>query len=116
MKNILNLLLLILFCLSSCSKMKVDDGNISIASPQPTEQIEQVSLTPTQRSYVDAGNKMAFRFLSEVFSDENIVVSPLSLQYAMAMAANGASSETLQEIVDFLGCGSDGIASLNEYF
>ena len=58
---------------------------------------------------------MAFRFLSEVFSDENIVVSPLSLQYAMAMAANGASSETLQENVDFLGYGSDGIAALNEY-
>lgn len=116
MKNILNLLFLILFCLSSCSKMKVDDGNISVVDPQPTEQIEQVSLTPTQRSYVDAGNKMAFRFLREVFSDENIVVSPLSLQYAMAMAANGASSETLQEIVDFLGYGSDGIAALNEYF
>ena len=115
MKSTGNLLLLILFCLSSCSKMKVDDGNISIASPQPIEQIEQVSLTPTQRSYVDAGNKMAFRFLREVFSDENIVVSPLSLQYAMAMAANGASSETLQEIVDFLGYGSDGIAALNEY-
>ena len=115
MKKPGNLLFLILFCLCSCSKMKVDDANISIASPQPTEQIEQVSLTAAQRSYVDAGNRMAFKFLNQVFLDENIVVSPLSLQYAMAMAANGASSETLQEIVDFLGYGSDGIDALNEY-
>ena len=115
MKKTGNLLFLILFCLCSCSKMKVDDANISIASPQPTEQIEQVSLTAAQRSYVDAGNRMAFKFLNQVFLDENIVVSPLSLQYAMAMAANGASSETLQEIVNFLGYGSDGIDALNEY-
>ena len=31
------------------------------------------------------------------------------------MAANGASGETLQEIIDFLGYGEEGIEALNEY-
>jgi serpin B len=58
---------------------------------------------------------MSFRFLKEIYSGENLICSPLSLQYAISMAANGASGETLQEIIDFLGYGEEGIEALNEY-
>ena len=88
---------------------------ITISSPSPTEQITKVSLTDTQAGYVEAGNNMSFRFLKELYDEENLVCSPLSLQYALAMAANGASGETLQEIIDFLGYGEEGIEALNEY-
>ena len=88
---------------------------ITISSPSPTEQITKVSLTDTQAGYVEAGNSMSFRFLKELYDEENLVCSPLSLQYALAMAANGASGETLQEIIDFLGYGEEGIEALNEY-
>ena len=50
-----------------------------------------------------------------MYDDENLVCSPLSLQYALAMTANGASGETFQEIIDFLGYGEEGIDALNEY-
>ena len=83
--------------------------------PVPTEEIAQVTLTPTQKGYVEAGNRMAFRLLGQIFKNENLVCSPLSLQYALAMTANGASGQTRQEIIDFLGCGNDGIDALNEY-
>lgn len=101
--------------LLSCSKPEKVKDPITIESPVPTEQITKVSLDETQKGYVEAGNRMAFRFLGEMFENKNLVCSPLSLQYALAMTANGASGQTRQEIIDFLGYGSDGIDALNEY-
>ena len=118
MKKTLLCLSACLLALVSCNK---EDGTvtvkdpITISSPNPTEQITKVSLSDTQKGYVEAGNAMAFRFLRQMYEGENLVCSPLSLQYALAMTANGASGETLREIIDFLGYGSDGIEALNEY-
>lgn len=88
---------------------------ITITSPTPAEQITKVVLSDTQKGYVQAGNAMAFRFLKQLYKGDNLICSPLSLQYALAMTANGASGETLQEMIDFLGYGADGIDALNEY-
>lgn len=101
--------------LVSCESLTIVKDPITISSPSPTEQITKVSLTDTQAGYVEAGNNMSFRFLEEMYDEENLICSPLSLQYALAMTANGASGETLQEIIDFLGYGEEGIDALNEY-
>ena len=101
----------------SCSDLdtvKVIDP-ITISSPSPTEQITKVTLNDTQSGYVSAGNSMSLRLLGELFDDKNMICSPLSLQYVMAMLANGAEGKTLDEIVDFLGYGKEGIDALNEY-
>ena len=90
--------------LTSCSGLEylwVKDP-IKISSPTPKEQITKVTLNETQTGYVEAGNKMAFRFLDAMFDGDNLICSPLSLQYALAMTANGASGETQQEIIDFI--------------
>ena len=97
---------------AACSTVK---DPINVESPTPKEQITKVTLDETQQGYVQAGNGMAFRFLDQMFEGKDLVLSPLSLQYAMSMAANGASGETLQEIIDFLGYGDDGIDALNAY-
>ena len=94
--------------------IKVDDP-INISSPTPTEQLTKVDLNATEQGYVEAGDRMAFRFLKEMYEGKNLILSPLSLQYALAMTANGASGETLQEIIDFLGYGNEGIDALNAY-
>ncbi len=104
-----------LLTLTACHKTVRVQDPISISSPTPTEKITKVSLNETQQGYVRAGNAMAFRFLKELYEGKDMVCSPLSLQYALAMTANGASGETLQQIIDFLGYGEDGIAALNEY-
>lgn len=107
--------------LVSCNKGGTTDtpvtvkDPITISSPTPTEQITKVDLSEAQLGYVQAGNTMAFRFLKQMYDGKNLVLSPLSLQYALAMAANGAGGETLQEIIDFLGYGDDGIEALNAY-
>ena len=40
-------------------------------------------------------------------SDKNILISPLSVLYAMSMTANGAEGKTLEEMEKVLGCGLD---------
>ena len=104
-----------LMALVSCNKQTTVKDPITAETPTPTEQITKVSLTETEKGYMKAGNAMAFRFLDKMYEGTNLIVSPLSLQYALAMTANGASGETLQEIVDFLGYGEDGIEALNAY-
>ena len=106
-----------IICMVSCSdfySVKVKKP-ITISSPSPTEQITKVALNEKQAGYVEAGNTMSFRLLKEIYEGENLIYSPLSLQYAIAMTANGASGETLQEIIDFLGYGKEGVDALNEY-
>ena len=108
--------LAVLMVVLSCSAEKngVDDP-ITTSPPTPVTQITKVSLNDTQKGYVRAGNAMAFRFLKQLYEGENLICSPLSLQYALAMTANGASGETLQEIINFLGYGAEGVDALNEY-
>ena len=105
----------VLLALVSCGKQEVVKDPIKVSSPTPTEELTKVTLNETQQGYVTAGNAMAFRLLDEVYDGESLILSPLSLQYALAMTANGASDETLQEIIDFLGYGAEGIDALNEY-
>lgn len=103
---------------AACSKVgepTVVKDPITISSPSPSEQITKVVLSDKQQQYVKAGNAMSFRVLKQLYDNNDIILSPLSLQYAMAMTANGASGETLKEITDFLGYGTDGLAALNEY-
>ena len=103
--------------LISCNKLESEkvEKDINASSPTPTVEISEVSLTPEQKGYVESGNGMAFKFLQGLYDNENVVCSPLSLQYALSMVANGASGETLQEITDFLGYGEEGIEVLNQY-
>ncbi|MBO4611429.1 MAG: serpin family protein [Bacteroidales bacterium] len=103
-----------LFACTPANEDSVKDP-ITISSPAPSEQITKVGLTETQKGYVDGANMMAFRLMKQLYEGSDMICSPLSLQYALAMTANGASGETLQEIIDFLGYGADGIDALNEY-
>ena len=97
-----------------------DDGTpkvtnpINISSPTPTETITRVELSEEQKPFVVAGNAFAVKCLKSLFDDESMVFSPLSLQYALALAANGASGETAAEIVRTLGFGEDK-GALNAY-
>ena len=104
-----------LIVMASCGKQDAVKDPIKVSSPTPTEELSKVTLNETQQGYVTSGNAMTFRLLDEVYDGESLILSPLSLQYALAMTANGASDETLQEIIDFLGYGAEGIDALNEY-
>ncbi len=64
-----------------------------------------VSLLETNISMVDS--------VSQLHPEENIMISALSLNYALAMLANGASPEALEVLEDFLGMD---VESANAYY
>ena len=121
MKKTLFIALAALMCGCVVQPVDPDDTKVSeeeqikVTFPRPETQLTKVDLNTTEQGYVDAGNKMAFKFLEQMYEGKNLILSPLSLQYALAMAANGASGQTLQEIIDFLGYGKEGVAALNAY-
>jgi len=119
-KNIL-LLAALMACAVSCHKkpqVVVDlDEAFAIEQPAPAAAVTRLSLDERQKGYVREGNKLSFKFLRQLSEAEkgSFVCSPLSLQLALAMTANGAEGETLQEMLDVLGYGREGMATLNAY-
>lgn len=55
-----------------------------------------------------------FRKMAEESTDDNVLISPLSIELALAMTANGAKGQTLDEMQTLLG-GDITIDELNEY-
>lgn len=55
-----------------------------------------------------------FRAMSEASGEKNVLISPLSIELALAMTANGAKGKTLDEMQELLG-GDITIDELNEY-
>ena len=113
------LILALALAAAACDKTTpVDlDEAFAIVQPAPKTELTRVGLDATQKGYVKEGNKLSFRFLQQL-SQENkksFVCSPLSLQLALAMTANGAEGETQQEMLDVLGYGHEGMAALNAY-
>lgn len=55
-----------------------------------------------------------FKSMNEANEQDNVLISPLSIQLALAMTANGAKGQTRDEMVALLG-GEYTLESLNEY-
>lgn len=103
---------------TACEKSDVPrvKNPIEIVSPTPDATITKVTLSEEQKTYVNAGNAFAIKSLKTLYNQgqKSIIYSPLSLQYALAITANGASGETASEIIGTLGYGEDQKA-LNDY-
>ena len=118
--KIQNLLLALALLAAACEKTNgpVDlDEAFAIEQPTPKTELTRVALDDMQKGYVREGNKLAFKFLQQLTQENkgSFVCSPLSLQLALAMTANGAVGETQQEMLDVLGYGHEGMAALNAY-
>lgn len=93
-----------------------DNAPITIASPSPATPISKMSLTDTQARNIESGNSFAINCFKDLYGkgSKDLVFSPLSLQYVLALTVNGASGETAAEITRALGFGED-IEALNAY-
>lgn len=92
-------------------------GNIdfSMANDLCQKHKENLVLTKAERSCADKVNELAFLMLHQMNKDQtdsSFVVSPMSLNCAIAMAGNGAAGRTLQEIERLVGP----IAVTNSFF
>lgn len=104
------------FVTLSCNKdnrVAEPDDTIPVENLIPRKDIE---LTRSQAEYVKTGgNEFALNLFKEVAGDENMVISPLSVMFALGMADNGASGNTKAEIEKVLGYGEESVEGLNSF-
>ena len=79
------------------------------------ETPKSIELSPEAHALVKGNNDFAFRLFRSVRNDNNLVVSPLSITYALGMLNNGAAGVTRQEICQTLGFGDTGADGINDF-
>ena len=62
-----------------------------------------IELTQDEQRLVEQNNDFAFRLMREVSRGQDLILSPLSITYALGMLNNGAAGQTQQEISTVLG-------------
>lgn len=81
-------LLILMLLMLSCSKK--EDGPVT--DPVP------IDLTEAQAIIIESGNEFAFDIFGKVLENagpvQNLMISPLSISYALSMTLNGATGET----------------------
>ena len=89
--------------------------DFSLANDLCQKQKETLALTKAERFCANKVNDLAFSMLHQMAKeqmDSSFVVSPMSLNCAIAVAGNGASGKTLQEIERLVGP----IADANSFY
>ncbi len=103
------LILCLMFNLSGCSHIKAVNLSAEVAPNTVEGKEPDDNFTASQmKLYTDL-----FKAMAKTSKNENLLVSPLSIQLALSMAANGADGETKAEMEKLLGNGN--IDALNEY-
>lgn len=83
------------------------------------EDIRQITLRHKATEIIEADQIFAFEIFREVCSlseEENIMISPLSVSYALGMACNGAAGTTLDAFYDVLHFNNLTKAEINESY
>ena len=100
----------------SCNRApEVPDPEAGLAPfPKPSEQIDIVPLTRAEEGFIQAGNEFAWRLTRKVWEEKNdnrsLILSPLSVQYALGMLGNGAAPQVAAKLAEVLGYeGTDAI-------
>lgn len=85
--------------------------------PKPSQQISRVPLTRAEEGFVTAGNDFAWRLTRRVWAlnegDKSMIISPLSVQYALGMLGNGADENVAQQLAAVLGY--EGVDAINAF-
>ena len=76
---------------------------------------QTITLTDDERQLVKENNDFAFRLFQKARGDESLVLSPLSITYALGMLNNGADGPTRQQICNVLGFGQTGQDAINAF-
>ena len=74
-----------------------------------------IELTQDELQLVQQNNDFAFRLMSKMNRGGDLILSPLSITYALGMLNNGAAGQTQQEINQVLGFGQAGADAINQF-
>lgn len=85
----------------------------------PAVQDGKIRLTAAQQQYVSGANAFSFNLFRAVAKQteagESMIMSPLSVIYALGLVNNGASPAVSKEITRVLGFGAEGKRELNAF-
>lgn len=129
MKRIIFIAVVLELLLVSCGNKVVpdidiidNDENVSIPEEEskkeePNERVDFV-LSSDQRSMAAAGNAFALKLFNDIIAEHNkdIIISPLSVEFALGMLNEGAREETSKEIIAALSFDGQEHGSVNEYY
>ncbi len=112
-----------LVALPSCDKVQDKDVTdrdvfnemISVGVPVPDERKKSLELESEELNLAGKWNACACEMLVRLYEGDNFVLSPLGLQTAMAMLAEGASTEAQREILSFLDYDGTFSADLSDF-
>lgn len=114
MKTKFYLIPIICLFFAGCGKVVNDEDNVKVQ----VEERHDIVLTKAQKEYVKKGNELSYALLLEVAKQEEVsfTVSPLSLEYVLAMLSNGAKGNTQLEILEALGYESGELEEVNKFY
>ena len=83
----------------------------------------KIRLSAQEQAYVSGANDFAFKLFRAIANqneeddeaDASMILSPLSITYALGLVNNGASPKVSKEITSMLGFGTDGTKAINEF-
>jgi serine protease inhibitor len=96
---------------------------IACSSSNDAEQVKtdpiKIQLSQNELQLVTKGNDFSSKMLCTLCAankKDNAILSPLSMNYLLAMIANGASTEPLKEILSAMDMGSSSLTDMNDYY
>jgi serpin B len=85
----------------------------------PTEPVP-IDLTTDQVALIESGNSFAFDIFSQVLKNagesENVMISPMSISYALSMTLNGANGETRTAMLEALRLNGITVDAINNSY
>lgn len=119
MKKIIFATLVLVLCSCNITEVYMTDSDISEPYPEIVPGDFFKGEWNTRHATVsNANNLFAIKLFKEVSmkaADNNVLISPYSVQLALSMAACGANGNTQEEIIRTLGFGNSSIQDVNEY-
>lgn len=74
-----------------------------------------IDVTASEMKLVTGSNDFAFRLFRAARNEKSLILSPISITYALGMLNNGAAGETQQQINSVLGFGTEGADGINAF-
>ncbi|MGM0567572.1 MAG: serpin family protein [Bacteroidota bacterium] len=82
--------------------------------------IKEIKLSATDNSVVNASNQLGFDMMQDIVANaeehENLLISPLSISYALNMTHNGAKEETKTEMAQSMNLEGIPLPEVNESY
>lgn len=116
MKKLLLFAALFIGLCSSCSNNDTPEMP-ETPTPPPSQWIELDKRT--QEEMASTGNDFAHNLMQQMnkqIPNENMMISPMSLQFALGMLSNGADEEALKEITDVMGMEDYSLMMMNSFY